>query len=332
MIRDAQSVAAELYDAYRRGRDQLIHDPVFLEAQTSPVNRLDKYFGVLSDATRVAKIARYVADDFALARVRLQGKTVVDVGCGFGIHARFYAAWGASRVIGIELSPLHTIVNQRLLAGCRRSERFEYHEASATDTGLPAAIADVVVAREAISHFEDLPRFWPEVARLLKPDGCLIISDFNNGLNRRIAARTQAEYARREGRYRDWRLRYIRQHFPKIPEDAAKRLADETSGLSFGEIDEAARRYCEEGVYPGHTYVVGTAPFNPLDRQPMEVLLDPYALCREMAMHGLRGRVYAHFGGSAGTIVSWANAVLRSLSPLTIRWARAFKIVARYRS
>lgn len=72
-----------------------------------------------------------------------------------------------SRVIGIDQSP-------KQLQHAVRSSAVEYRVGNACDTKLPAGCADLVTCGQA-AHWFDLPTFFNEAARLLKPNGTLSI-------------------------------------------------------------------------------------------------------------------------------------------------------------
>jgi ubiquinone/menaquinone biosynthesis C-methylase UbiE len=103
------------------------------------------------------------------------GQTVADVGTGAGGLARGFARRGC-RVIGVDRA-------ERLLEQARaidRDERLdiEYRRATAEATGLPDASADVVSAGQCW-HWFDRPAAMREAARVLRPDGRLVIAHFD---------------------------------------------------------------------------------------------------------------------------------------------------------
>jgi SAM-dependent methyltransferase len=93
---------------------------------------------------------------------------VVDVGCGTGISARLFSALGVN-VIGIEPN-----AEMRATAAATSSGPVErpvsYREGQAESTGLPAGVADLVLAAQAFHWFEPGAALR-EFHRILKPDG-----------------------------------------------------------------------------------------------------------------------------------------------------------------
>jgi len=114
-------------------------------------------------------------DRLAAHGIGRPGQSVVDLGTGTGGLARGFAQRGA-RVTGIDRAP-------ELLEEARRLDReadvtIEYRRAPAEATGLPDACADVVSAAQCW-HWFDRGTAMREVARLLRPHGCLVIVHFD---------------------------------------------------------------------------------------------------------------------------------------------------------
>jgi SAM-dependent methyltransferase len=100
---------------------------------------------------------------------RLQGKVVLDFGCGSGECAVDLARRGAARVIGLDIRPV-ALERARELArrsGC--ADRCQF----TTTTAEPV---DAVVSIDAFEHFEDPAAILGQMYRLLKPGGIVAIS------------------------------------------------------------------------------------------------------------------------------------------------------------
>jgi len=104
-----------------------------------------------------------------------KGQAVVDLGTGTGSLARGFALRGA-HVIGIDPAEEMLRAASELDAGA--GVRVEYRVAQAEDTGLPDAAFDVVAAGQCW-HWFDRPRAAAEAARILAPDGILVIAHFD---------------------------------------------------------------------------------------------------------------------------------------------------------
>jgi SAM-dependent methyltransferase len=107
---------------------------------------------------------------FACAYVR--GKDVVDVACGEGYGTHGIRLAGARSVIGIDISA-------EAVEHARTAHGVDARVGSAEAIPLADRSADVVVSFETIEHVQDPARFVAECARLLRPDGTLIISTPN---------------------------------------------------------------------------------------------------------------------------------------------------------
>ena len=87
-----------------------------------------------------------------------------DCACGSG-QASIDLAGRFARVVATDASA-------KQLAGARPHPAVEYREAPAEASGLADASADLVAVATAL-HWLDLPRFYAEARRVLKPDGVL---------------------------------------------------------------------------------------------------------------------------------------------------------------
>ena len=101
----------------------------------------------------------------------VDGKDVVELGCGTGYVSAWLARRGA-RPIGVDVTPaqLETARAMQLEFGLE----FPLIEADAAESGLPDASADLVVSEYGASIWVDPYRWIPEAARLLRPGGELV--------------------------------------------------------------------------------------------------------------------------------------------------------------
>jgi ubiquinone/menaquinone biosynthesis C-methylase UbiE len=129
--------------------------------------------------------------DRILALAHLRGdEDVLDVGTGRGLllvgaakklvtgHAVGLDIWKTSDLSGNAREKTQAVLEQEGVA-----ERCRLLERPAQDSGLPDASFDVVVSNlclHNISAREDRDRACREIARMLKPGGVAVISDFKN--------------------------------------------------------------------------------------------------------------------------------------------------------
>ena len=106
-----------------------------------------------------------------------ENKSVLDVACGEGYGASLLAK-KAKSVIGVDISSdAVKHANQTY-----KQKNLEFIEASATKLPLPDLSFDVVVSFETIEHLFEQEQMLDEIFRVLKPNGCLIISSPNRAI------------------------------------------------------------------------------------------------------------------------------------------------------
>jgi SAM-dependent methyltransferase len=98
----------------------------------------------------------------------------VSCGRGGGLNAFTAAAPGVFDATGLDVAA-------SAIAFCRstygETDRLRFVEGSALDLPFPDASFDVLLNVEASNDYGDRPRFFAEVARVLKPDGVFLYTD-----------------------------------------------------------------------------------------------------------------------------------------------------------
>ena len=92
-------------------------------------------------------------------------RLVVDLGSGTGLSTRFWAET-ADEVVGVEPNP----AMRRRAEEATHAANVRYLDASAYETGLPEACADLVTAAQSLQWMEPDPAFG-EIARILRRGG-----------------------------------------------------------------------------------------------------------------------------------------------------------------
>ncbi|MCC6587041.1 MAG: class I SAM-dependent methyltransferase [Bryobacterales bacterium] len=104
----------------------------------------------------------------------IEGKDVVEVGCGRGGGASFIVRYlKPASYIGIDLS-------QRAIDMCRRRHQFpnlKFMQGNAEHLPLPSKSCDVVLNVESSHCYPSFERFAKEVSRVLRPDGRFLFAD-----------------------------------------------------------------------------------------------------------------------------------------------------------
>jgi len=104
---------------------------------------------------------------------KCKGQRVLDYGCGNGIHSIYPAKHGAKMVIGIDLSEASLKIARERAEEEGVSEKIEYVLMDCEKTEFPDNFFDIIFDGGTFSSL-DLKKAFPELARVLKPDGFLI--------------------------------------------------------------------------------------------------------------------------------------------------------------
>jgi 2-polyprenyl-3-methyl-5-hydroxy-6-metoxy-1,4-benzoquinol methylase len=122
--------------------------------------------------------------EFRLHLLRpLEGKTLLDIGCGDGLNTVMFAKMGA-RVTGVDISPGAIDAARRRAELNGVSERVTLVCAPAETADLPADAFDVVWGDAILHHvLEDLELVLRNLARVCKPSGLMLFAEPVNQAN-----------------------------------------------------------------------------------------------------------------------------------------------------
>ncbi|TAK45195.1 MAG: bifunctional 2-polyprenyl-6-hydroxyphenol methylase/3-demethylubiquinol 3-O-methyltransferase UbiG [Betaproteobacteria bacterium] len=130
--------------------------------------------------------------EWIAGRAPLEGREVLDVGCGGGILSEAMARLGA-RVTGIDLSEKALKVAQLHLLESRLAVRYELESAESLARG-EAGRFDIVTCMELLEHVPDPASTVAACAKLAKPGGQVFFSTINRNLKSYLFAVIGAEY------------------------------------------------------------------------------------------------------------------------------------------
>jgi ubiquinone/menaquinone biosynthesis C-methylase UbiE len=102
----------------------------------------------------------------------LQGRSVLDLGCGFGWFCRWARENGAARVLGVDVS-------EKMLERARTETRdsgITYSRTDMEQLALPASSFDLAYSSLALHYIEDLRGLMAKVHRALVAGGRLVFS------------------------------------------------------------------------------------------------------------------------------------------------------------
>ena len=102
----------------------------------------------------------------------LRGKSVLDLGCGYGWHCKYAADHGAETVLGLDAS-------ERMIAEARARNahpRVRYEVQAMDKYGYPGEAYDLVVCNLVLHYVEDLEAVYRNVLRTLRPGGVFLFN------------------------------------------------------------------------------------------------------------------------------------------------------------
>jgi SAM-dependent methyltransferase len=182
---------------------------------------------------------------YAFARRFAAGKRVLDAACGEGYGTALLGAVAAS-VVGVDID-IATIDHARVTYG--EGNRLRFFAASCSGLPLPSASVDVVVSFETIEHLEAAEQsdMLSEFARVLAPDGILVISSPNKRLY--SDARAYVNPFHLQELYRDDLARLLCARFP-AQHWYHQRLAFWSGIWAERGLEQRALRRAEHGADP----------------------------------------------------------------------------------
>ena len=142
------------------------------------VRQLDPYAFLAVLGKRVIHPGGRASTDRLLEWSRITaGQRVLDIGCGVGTTAIRLAREHGAQVVAADIAPLMRTRAQRNVAAAGVVGHVQVEEADILALPYPDASFDVVIA-EAVTMFVDRPRAAAELARVCKPGGRVLATEF----------------------------------------------------------------------------------------------------------------------------------------------------------
>jgi phosphoethanolamine N-methyltransferase len=114
-----------------------------------------------------------------LEGVSLEGKKVLDVGCGSGgIAVELVERYGAGEVVGIDVEGGVLKRAAELVEARGLQERISLRKVEPGPLPFEDASFDVVFSKDSMIHIPDKERLFADVFRILRPGGCFVASDW----------------------------------------------------------------------------------------------------------------------------------------------------------
>ena len=117
----------------------------------------------------------------------VNGKDILDLGCGYGWHSKYAADMGARHVTGIDLS-------EKMIDEARKRnyhERIDYRVCSLIDWDYEPMAYDVVVSNLVLHYVENLDDVYRSIYTTLRPGGVFLMNiehpTFTAGVNQQFA-------------------------------------------------------------------------------------------------------------------------------------------------
>lgn len=101
----------------------------------------------------------------------VEGKQILDLGCGDGSHAIALKEMGAREVFGIDINEAMIAKASKKLAG---TEGVSFILANGTNVPFQDSSFDLVISNYVIQYFKDVSKVFSEIGRVLNPGGTFI--------------------------------------------------------------------------------------------------------------------------------------------------------------
>lgn len=136
------------------------------------------YWYSVDDDTPLEEAQQRLTDLMVEKTAASRDWSVLDVGCGLGVSALQLAKKIGCQVTGITNSQIQVAQATQHAHASQLNDQVKFQYADALSLPFADNSFDAVWAMESLCHIVDRPRAVREIARVLRPDGHLILVDF----------------------------------------------------------------------------------------------------------------------------------------------------------
>jgi SAM-dependent methyltransferase len=193
--------------------------------------------------------------------LKMKNKSVLEIGCGFGLRLVVFELLGAKKCVGIDISP--EMINDFQKLSDRFALDIDAICGDFLDYDFGEEKFDVVIMNESISHVRDTSELLTKTKKILRSGGCMWIKDCNNGLFLPKRIQVWKQWKKSEHGPKDSKMATIGREVDRLPffearmniiqsqdslldEKTVKKLAKETQGMFGEEITQAIEEYKKE--------------------------------------------------------------------------------------
>jgi ubiquinone/menaquinone biosynthesis C-methylase UbiE len=106
---------------------------------------------------------------------------ILDIGCGIGGPARYFARRFGARITGIDLTAEFCVVARQLTKLLGLEDRLDFKQGDATAMPFADASFDGAYSMNVSMNIADKAGFYAEIHRVLRPGGWLVLSELAQG-------------------------------------------------------------------------------------------------------------------------------------------------------